>query len=659
MINLDPMWRGDGEPLRPVRRYEPIGRPGGRPLVFEMPPYPKIPSTAGPDSSRADAGIKEVAAGLVAAAVVVGFLYVGRDVLVPLALTALISFALGPLVSWLRPFVGLKLAVALAVLLAVVVVGGATFLLAWQIADLAANLPKYRTNLIQKIEDLRAGGGLIADGIGAVRELAEDLTRPKVTTGTRPEGQPPIPVKIQESTALEVTAAYLLPVIVPLLVTGLVIVLVVFMLLEREPLRDRLIRLISRGDISLTTSAINDAVERLSRFLATQLLINIAFGAVIAGGLWLIGMPSPLVWGLLAAVLRFVPYAGSLITAVLPTLVAIAVAPGWTLPIMTFALIVACEIIVGQVVEPLRYGSTTGMSPLAVLVSTVAWVALWGPVGLLLAMPITVCLIVIGRHVPQLEFFGVLLGDEPALPAEVQIYHRLLAYSPVDAAEIAVDRAQEKGVLALYHDVLMPMLMLAETDRRRGALDEPRLLLVAKGVDEIVAAVAEEPDSIPEKNEEGGDGEAGKPEPSESAASGKDVVSVATQAVDTGVTCVGGRSQIDRAAAALAADILRRRGIPANACAMAELADVSRTADSQRDANVVALCIVMPGSATIIHHLLRRIYQHSGADVPVVVGSFGAEIAPTSSLASIPIARTLSDLGEVAANTIAHRAGKA
>jgi hypothetical protein len=259
-------------------------------------------------------------------------------------------------------------------------------------------------------------------------------------------------------------------------------------------------------------------------------------------------------------------------------------------------------------------------------------------------MPITVCLIVIGRHVPQLEFLGVLLGDQPVLPAEVQVYHRLLARSPVDAVEIAVDHAQEKGVLALYNDVLMPMLVLAENDRRRVALQGGRQLLLVEGIEEIVAAVADEPDSLPTEADSTGKSEVDEPDAEKSATPPADTATP-TEAAATRVLCVGGRSDIDRAAAVLAADVLARRAIPARACGLGGLADAVGAADRSIDA--IALCVVMPGSATIIHHLLRRIRQYCGPDMAVIVGCLASELSLTAAPGqpSTPIARSLGDLG--------------
>ncbi len=607
-----------------------------------MPLPPRPLPAAGPDPAGSGIRLLTAAAGLLSAAIVLGFLYFGRDVLIPLALTTLISFALGPLVSWLRRFVGMRTAVTLAVLFAVLLAGGIAVLLVWQIADLAANLPKYRTNLLDKMEDLRGGGGLVAEAIGAVRDLAADLTRPPPGFTTQPPEPKPMPVEIARGNALEVMASYLMPVVLPLLTAGLVIVLVVFMLLEREPLRDRLIRLVSRGDISRTTGAINDAVTRLSRFLANQVLINLGFGTVVGTGLWLIGMPNPLIWGILAAVLRFVPYVGSVVTAVVPTLMAIAVAPGWTLPILTFGLILVCELVVGQVVEPLRYSSSTGMSPLAVLVSITAWAALWGPIGMLLAMPLTVCLIVVGRHVPQLSFLEVVLGDEPVLPVEVQIYHRLLAHSPVDALEIAVEYAREHGVIVLYDRVLLPMLVLAENDRRRAALDSDRRQLIVEGVKEIIEAVAEEPDNVvvsPPETAEGdlhGNGQA------------------EAQVIPGGavqVFCIGGRSELDVAAALATADVLRRRQIAARALALGELAGA---AAGDNGVDSLVLCVVMPGSATVIEHLVRRVREQVDPGVPITVAAFSLDGPPlaTASLQSMPIVHAFGALGEVTVNAL-------
>jgi predicted PurR-regulated permease PerM/methylmalonyl-CoA mutase cobalamin-binding subunit len=618
-----------------------------------MLPVTKIPPVVGSEAHEPGMQIRSVASGLLAAAVVVGFLYYGRDVLIPFALTTLISFALGPMVSWFRRYVGLRLAVALTVLLAVCVVGGVTFLLAWQITDLAANLPKYRSNLNEKMEALRGGGGLIAHAVGSVRELFQEMTRVQGA----PEAPPapmPMPVKIEDSTALDIVASFLMPVVLPLLTLGLVVVLVIFMLLEREPLRDRVIRLISRGDISRTTDALNDAVERLSRFLATQVLINVGFGAVIAAGLWLIGMPNPLVWGLLGTVLRFVPYAGSLITTVLPTLVAIAVSPGWTMPILTICLILGCEVIVGQVIEPLGYGNSTGMSPLAVLVSTICWAALWGPIGLVLAMPITVCLIVIGRHVPQLEFLGVVLGDEPVLSTEAQIYHRLLARSPYDAVEIAADRAEEKGALPLYDDVVMPMLVQAENDRRRGAIDSEQQQLLQAGIDEIILAVTDEPDVVK------AEGAA-----QDVAASSAPPAEAAAAHAAGRVLCVGGRSSLDRAAAALLVDVLRRRGIAAQACTIGELSGVLAQDTPDSRPRAIALCVLAPGSATVVQHLVRRIRQRCPPDTPLVIGGFGPEIAPSGSRladmesGAITITRALDSLGDTIGTIVGRPAAAA
>jgi predicted PurR-regulated permease PerM len=612
-----------------------------------MLPRPRTPSPVDHDAAPSAEPLRNAAAGAIVGAIVVAFLYVGRDVLIPLALTTLISFVLGPLVSWLRRFVGLRMAVALAVLLAVLVVSGIASLVAWQVTDLAGNIGKYRTNLQQKVDALRDGGGVLANAIGSLRELAYELTRAQAASGA-PAQPPPMRVELAggPGTALDQVLAFLVPVVLPLLMAGLVIILVAFMLLEREPLRDRLIRLVSRGDISRTTEAINDAAARLSRFLAAQLLINVGFGAVVTAGLWLLGVPNPLVWGLLSGVLRFVPYAGNVIGALMASLAAIAVSPDWTLPLMTLGFMAGCEIVAGQVVEPLLYGSSTGMSPLAVLVSTIVWAALWGPIGLLLAMPLTVCLVVLGRHVPQLEFLGVLLADAPALSVEDQIYHRLLAYAPFDAAAIAVEYAREYGVPPLLDKVLVDVLALAENDRRRGVLDVDRQRRIAEGIDEIVEAVSDEPDEPASARD--GENQSADMLPKISIATVADATSGQGRRREAPVLCIAARTDLDRAAASLVAERLQRRNIPAQIVMLTGFAGHG-TAEAQPAPQAIVLCIVLPASPMTLQHIVRRVRQRSGPTLPVIIAGLAP---PTASATAAELSSRPSPVARTPAETI-------
>ena len=240
------------------------------------------------------------------------------------------------------------------------------------------------------------------------------------------------------------------PLVAPIATAGLVVVFVIFMLLQREDLRDRIIRLVGASDVARATEAMDDAAKRISRYLLMQLVINVLYGIPVGIGLYFIGVPNPILWGLLATVLRFIPYLGPVIAALFPIALSFAVAPGWTLPLLTIALFVTLELFSNNVLEPWLYGSSTGLSPVAVLVAAVFWTTLWGPVGLLLSTPLTVCLVVLGRHVPQLGFFDVLLGDEPALPPELKFYQRLLARDPEEATELAEEYLEDEPLEKLY-----------------------------------------------------------------------------------------------------------------------------------------------------------------------------------------------------------------
>ena len=271
------------------------------------------------------------------------------------------------------------------------------------------------------------------------------------------------------------------------------------MLLQREDLRDRIIRLVGSGDVARTTEAMNDAAKRISRYLLMQLVINVLYGLPVGVGLYLIGVPNPILWGLLATILRFIPYVGPMIAALFPIALSFAVAPGWTLPLLTIALFVTLELIINNVLEPWLYGSSTGLSPVAVLVAVVVWTTLWGPVGLLLSTPLTVCLVVLGRHVPQLAFFDVLLGDEPALPPEIKFYQRLLARDPDEATELAEEYLEDEPLEKLYDSVIIPALGLAEQDRLRGSLDRAAVQGIAEDTIGIIEYLKEEEERTPER----------------------------------------------------------------------------------------------------------------------------------------------------------------
>ena len=325
-----------------------------------------------------------------------------------------------------------------------------------------------------------------------LRDLSQEINKPKdnsgvlLRDGVAPDKPIPVEVRQPDPGALQTLTVLIEPLIYPLTTTGIVVIFVIFILLQHQDLRNRLVRLAGARDLQRTTAAIDDAGERLSRLFLTQLGLNACFGLIIGMGLWFIGIPSAPLWGMLAMILRFVPYIGAVISAIFPLILAAAVGSGWTMVLSTAALFLVVEIIAGQVIEPLVYGRSAGLSPVAVIASATFWTWLWGPIGLILATPLTICLVVLGRHVEHLKFLEVMFGDEPPLkPAEL-IYQRMLARDPIEAAEQAQLFLQENTLSAFYDEILLEGLHLAQDDAERGLLDNERMQRVRDAVAEIV-----------------------------------------------------------------------------------------------------------------------------------------------------------------------------
>lgn len=555
---------------------------------------------------------------------VVTTLYVGAGLLIPIALALLLSFVLSPIVSAAKR---LKIprapAVVLAVTLAFGVFVGLGAILAGQMGQLAGDLPKYQSTMRDKIQSLRGwtfGGGTLDRTADMLQSLGKEFDAPRdgVTTrpgetvepGARPKGAPPlVEISTPPPTALENLRDIAGPLIHPMATAGIIVVFVIFILLQREDLRNRFMGLAGSRDIQRTTAAIDDAARRLSRLLLTQLGLNAGFGLAIGLGLWAIGVPSPALWGIVAGVLRFVPYVGAFIGAVFPMALAAAVDPGWTMLIATAALFAVVEPIVGHVIEPLVYGRTAGLSPVAVVVAATFWTALWGPIGLVLATPLTVCLVVLGRHVESLGFLDTLLGDRPALTPPELFYQRMLARDPGEAAEKAQEFLREKSLSAYYEEVAIPALLLAQHDVERGALEGERLAAVKASIGELVEDLdayddadptSETPTRDPEAMAalEGADKARAAKEAAKTAgadaASPRDAADPARGAepeqkravwqlpgpmfaareeqpperepVDPeAVLCIGGRTPVEQAAALIVAQILAKNGVASRA----------------------------------------------------------------------------------------------
>src|SRR6516165_2721406 len=429
------------------------------------------------------------------AALIIAALYFGREIFVPFALAVLLSFALAPFVIrlhyWRVPRTASVLIVVFFGFSIIFSLGG---LMVSQATRLAAKLPGYQQTLSDKIESLRGlmgSSGTLHEASAVLKNLETEL-QDVDTAGRRDHGPAkqtvPIPVEIRQPDpgALTTLGKIIEPLISPLTTTGIVVIFVAFILLQREDLRNRLIRLAGSGDIQRTTAALDDAGKRLSKLFLTQIIFNAVFGLAIGAGLELIGVPSAPLWGLIAMILRFVPYIGALISAIFPLTLAAAVGSGWGMLVQTALLFVVLELLAGQVIEPLIYGHSSGLSPVAIILSASFWTWLWGPVGLVIATPLTVCLVVVGRHVERLKFLDVMLGDQPPLSPPQLVYQRMLAGDPLEAAEQADDFLKESSLEDYCDTILLEGLRLAEADRRLGHLDEERLDRIVSTVDELM-----------------------------------------------------------------------------------------------------------------------------------------------------------------------------
>jgi predicted PurR-regulated permease PerM len=438
--------------------------------------------------------------------VVVATLFVAREVLIPVALAGILSFMLAPPVRMLQ---NLRLPRGLAVVAVVLLAFAAIFALGAvmtrQVTQLARDLPRYQATIgakIERLQDLQGGGvGTLEQAQEVLKKLGNELkdsthksVQPLQEEQVAGQNRALIPVEVHEPSGspLQTLSRLISPLLGPIAMTGLIVVFVIFILLQHEDLRNRLIRLAGSSDIPHTTAAIDDAGSRLSHLFLTQLLINTGFGILIGLGLWLIGIPSAPLWGVLAGILRFIPYIGAILGMVFPLILALSVDSGWSMLLLTGALFIVLEAVTGQVIEPFLEGHSTGLSPVAIVLAATFWAWLWGPVGLVLATPLTVILVVLGRHVEALKFFDVLFGDEPALSEAESLYQRMLARDPVEAVEQA-NSFMAKHSLADYCDeVVRPALTMAKKDAERGVLEEGKTTILRETVERLFADIAHE-----------------------------------------------------------------------------------------------------------------------------------------------------------------------
>jgi predicted PurR-regulated permease PerM len=437
---------------------------------------------------------------------IIASLYWAQAVLIPVALAILLTFLLSPVAGALeRMALGRLPSVIVAVVLTFSLLGGIGWIVTLQFGSLANELPKYTGNIRQKIADVRGAGkgGALEKVQKTVEEVKSEIQKGDESTKAKAQGRPVI-VQPLESFAFWPVPLAVGPLVERFASAGLVIVLVIFMLIQREDLRNRLIRFVGYGRLTFTTSALEEAGQRISRYLFMQTIINSSFGLAVGFALYLIGLPYAILWGFLAAILRFIPYVGPFAAAIMPSALSLAVFQGWLWPIVVVGLFLALELLNNMVLEPLLYGESAGVSGVALLVAIAFWTWLWGPVGLLLATPLTVCVVVLGKHVSGMDFIGVLMSDQPAMESNISYYQRLLAMDQAEAADIVEEHLTSYPPEQIYDGVLIPALNYARRDRELGRLAEDGEQFVFRATREILEDL---PSMMPKSAPAGSDSE--------------------------------------------------------------------------------------------------------------------------------------------------------
>ncbi|MGO9986471.1 MAG: AI-2E family transporter [Rhodomicrobium sp.] len=564
--------------------------------------------------------------GLVAGVATISILYFGRAIFVPLALAILLSFVLHPAALLLRRLrFGRVLSVLTVIFLATCLVVGLGVVVTRQLSGLAGSLPRYEETLSQKIKGLQTAGSASSalrrasdtlQNLG--HEIAQGENKQDSQGRLAPNAAKPIQVEIHqpEWAFLDRYRSVMESLSEPLSMAALVLVYLIFIMLQREDLRDRFIRLMGVRSVQRSTAAMDDAGSRLSRYFLTQTLVNSIFGCFIGCGLALIGVPNAVLFGALAAMMRFVPFIGSYIAAAIPLILAAAIEPGWASFFWTLALYVSGETFVGQVIEPWLYGHTTGLSPFAVIVSASFWTWLWGPVGLVMAVPLTVCFVVLASHVERFEFLYILLTDAPALTPQQSFYQRILAGNADEAVHDAEQYLKANSLCQYYSEVAIPGLALAHQDWERGVLDKHQLLELSEAVEELVEDLDDYDDAIPKRQKNSKD-------PDRVDAPPLDIAVVEPERLPpdwktSPVLAIGGRTPVDAGGAAIVAQLLRKHGIPAHAPASGMagrdfLKDVGRS-----DAPLICVSVFGRSNAQAHIRFIARRLRKSRPDAKIL-----------------------------------------
>jgi predicted PurR-regulated permease PerM len=559
---------------------------------------------------------------IIAIVLVVASLYLGRQILIPLALALVLSFLLTPFVMWVEKcHVRRVPAVVVVLTLSVAVIGLLSWVISGQLMEITAQLPNYGANIHAKLESIHdQKEGRLNKASSTIKRLNQELSTPQTkapqTVGRNPvrrelvSGATAHPISVQvakpPSSALEYLTALLGPLVGPARTVGIVIVFTLFMLVKREDLRNRAIRLAGQGRLSVMTQALDDAARRLSRYLLLQFLVNLSYGSLFGLGLYFIGVPHASLWGFLAGLLRFVPYLGALAAAACPMAMAFAVFPGWTQVALTFSLFVALELATANVIEPWLYGTQTGIASLAILVAAVFWATLWGPVGLIVSTPLTLCLMILGRYVPQLEFLEVLLGDEPVLSPDAQLYQRLLAMDSDEASEIAEAYLEQNGLESLYDSVIIPALGLAEQDRHLDALDEVKLNSIRQSTKELIEELGEHINAKAPS--------AGAKSNGQGSGAGRQLVNV---------VCLPARDETDEIIAIMLAQLLKGAGYQADSLPIGTVEEMLKEV-SEHNARLVCVSALPPFVVGHARSLCRQLRMRFPG-TKILVGIWGFE----------------------------------
>ncbi len=572
---------------------------------------------ANPSSSKNRDKLYTVVLGVV----VIATLYFARTILIPIALAVLFTFILTPLVKVLeRIRLGRVVSALCVILLAVAALGGVGWIVTKQFAAVVEALPNYKQNIAQKIASVRgAQKQALGEASSTINELGQELASPagesaaaapsKKASGSQAATPArPLPVQIITPPNLPVESVQsALGLLTSML---LVIVFTIFMIIGRRDLRNRLIYLAGTARVNVMTHALDDAGERVSRYLRMQLLINTAYGIIVGVVLHFIGLPGAMLWGVIVAILRFVPYLGPPVGALMPLLLSVAIFPGWDHTLITLAFFVTIELVVSNFIEPVLYGDHTGLSPFAILLAATFWTVLWGPIGLLLSTPLTVCLVTLGRHIPRLAFLHVLLGDEPALTADTHYYQRLLAMDHEEAKEVLEANLKDSTLEQLYETVLIPSLSLVERDRRRDELDESAEQFICQSTRDVIEDLYDDVRDSERQSE----ALAGVKEDPSAPANVADTANAAT----IKIACIPVRDELDEIVATMLAQVLERAGYRAQVIAAGGVDDLLAEASRSRPD-----IICLSGLSPFVISRARLLYAKLHAQFPqalIIVG---------------------------------------